>query len=380
MSERIVVTGIGAVTPFGDGVDVLWQSLIGGHTAAREWDDLRAEGFRVTVACRVPGHGPDDATRGQRLGLAAAREAIACAGLPLSDTIAVCIGTTMGESVAFEQAAAGAPFRAGSAAANVFPRALADALHINGPVRAYATACAAGNYAVGAGADLIRSGAARAALVGGVEPFSRIAMVGFSRARAMTPDVCRPFDRNRAGMQLGEAAAFLVLERESDARARGAAPLAAIRALGLSCDAFHPTAPRPDGSGMAEAMRRALHEAGIAAGDVGWIAAHGSGTVASDAAEAMAIRATFGREQPPVSGLKGALGHSMGAATAVSAIAMTLTFRDRVLPPTATLLEIDPQLDLNVIAHVMPAPALRYALNCGYGFGGLNSALLMEAA
>jgi 3-oxoacyl-[acyl-carrier-protein] synthase II len=253
-------------------------------------------------------------------------------------------------------------------------------LQLHGPVRAYATACAAGNYAIGAGADLVRSGAVRAALVGGIEPFSRIAMVGFSRARAMTPDVCRPFDRNRAGMQLGEGAAFLVLERESVARARGATPLAAIAALGLSCDAFHPTAPRADGSGMAEAMSIALAEAGVAQRDIGWIAAHGSGTVASDAAEALAIRTAFGDAQPRVTGLKGALGHSMGAATAISAIVATLVLRDEVLPPTATLQEIDPQMDLDVVTSATASPGLRYALNCGYGFGGLNSALLLEAA
>ena len=177
-------------------------------------------------------------------------------------------------------------------------------------------------------------------------------------------------------MQLGEAAAFLVLEPERSARARGAEALAAVAGLGLSGDAYHPTAPREDGSGMAAAMAACLGSERR----VGWICAHGTGTAKSDAAEARALRAVFGDAPPPVSSLKGALGHSLGAATAVQAVAAVLALRARELPPNANLVELDESLGLDVVAEARPAPELDRVLSCGYAFGGLNSALLLEAA
>ena len=219
-----------------------------------------------------------------------------------------------------------------------------------------------------------------AALAGGVEPFSRIALLGFARSRAMSSDLCRPFDANRSGMQLGEAAAFLVLEREDRALARDASRLAAVTGFGLSGDAFHPTAPRDDGSGMAAAMRACLTDAAVPTDEVGWVCAHGTGTARSDAAEANALHAVFGDDPPPVSSIKGALGHSLGAATAVQAVVAVLALRGRVLPPNANLEQLDGSLRLDVPAEPRPAPRLRRVLSCGYAFGGLNSALLVEAA
>ncbi|MCU7918800.1 MAG: beta-ketoacyl-[acyl-carrier-protein] synthase family protein [Candidatus Thiodiazotropha sp. (ex Epidulcina cf. delphinae)] len=378
MNVKVLVTGVGILTPLGDSPDRLWQALIKGQTAARAWPDLEAEGFRITTACRIDDSARPDPKRGRKLAVRAASMAVRHADLPLDGKIALFVGATMGESVAYEQAAEGKPLDLAQASIMAYPHAIQQALNIQGPQRAYATACAAGNYALGAGIAAIRSGKANAAIAGGVEPFSRIAMTGFSRSRAMAGDCCRPFDRDRSGMQLGEAAAFLVLESEARAYRRNVEPLACVESLGLSCDAYHPTAPLPDGQGMSRAMQQALYKAGIDATEVDWICAHGSGTQASDNAEAKAIERLF-PHQPHVSGYKGAIGHSLGAATAVEAVITALALRHRVLPPTTNFRNADPEFTLNIVQQAETQPSLRWALNCGYAFGGLNSALLMGA-
>jgi 3-oxoacyl-[acyl-carrier-protein] synthase II len=378
--NRVVVTGLGVQTPLGADPVTFWSRLLSGETAGKPWPDLAAEGFPIHWACRIPDTlGELDPTRrGRALALAAARQAVADAELR-ADRVGVFVGTTMGESAAFEAAAEGAELRIDESCAGAFASEIADKLGFDGPRRTYGTACAAGNYAVGAAAAAIRSGRVDAALAGGAEPFSRIALLGFARMRAMSPGLCRPFDVARCGMSLGEAAAFLVLEREEVARRRRAEPLAVVGGLGLSGDAFHPTAPREDGSGMAAAMRACLDDAGVAAADVGWVCAHGTGTSRSDAAEGRALHHVFGERPPPVSSIKGALGHSLGAATAVEAAVAVLAVREGVLPPNTNLLETDATLELDVVAEPRPAPDLGWAMSCGYGFGGLNSAILIGA-
>ncbi len=376
--DPVVISGIGLVTPLGGDAEALWSAVVAGRSAARPWDDLEQQGFPITTACRVTEPMPGDpAMRGANMAVLAASRARDDAGLEPGPDVGVFIGTTLGESAAFEGAAPALP-RPDRGPADGFPRAVARALGCDGPRRAYATACAAGNYAIGAAAAEIAGGRLRAALAGGVEPFSRIALLGFSRLRAMAEAVCRPFDAGRDGMQLGEAAAFVVLERASAARARGIEPVARVLTLGLACDADHPTRPRADGLGMALSMEQALRQADLTPADVGWICAHGSGTVASDAAEARALRRVFGDAPPPCSGIKGALGHSLGAATAVEAVVTALALRHRLLPPTAHFRQADPGWGLDVVREARPAPDLRRALNCGFAFGGLDAALLME--
>lgn len=375
-AARAVITGMGVITPLGSTIDDLWAALLAGQTAAREWDDLAEQGFRITTACRIPGF--TGQPRGRLMAVTAALDAVYHAGLSLRGRVGVYVGTTMGESLAFERAAEGQPFDLDEAAASAYPQALQQALGIDGPAYAYGTACAAGNYAIGAAAEAVRMGRVDAAIAGGVDAFSRIAMAGFSRSRAMTPEYCRPFDAERRGMQLGEGAGFVVIESEDAAKKRGAPVYAAVSTLGLSCDAHHATAPRPDGSGMAAAMTHALRQAGRATDDIGFICAHGTGTRASDAAEALAIWSVF-PHQPPVSGIKGALGHSLGAATAIEAVITALALHHRILPPTANHQQPDPDMQIDVVTEARESRDLRWALNCGYAFGGLNSALLMEA-
>jgi 3-oxoacyl-[acyl-carrier-protein] synthase II len=378
MIGRAVVTGLGLVTPLGDTPEEVWRRVLDGETAALAHADLAEEGFPITTACRVPGDlGEADPTRrGRALAARAVGAALAEAGLD-ADGAGLFLGSTMGESAAYEAAAEGAPTDLATVAADIITRDVAALVGLDGPRRTYSTACAAGNYAIGAAARAVEAGAAQAIVAGGVEPFSRIAMLGFARMRAMTPDLCRPFDAGRRGMQLGEAAAFLVVEPEQMARTRGAAVLARVGPLGLTGDAHHPTAPLADGSGMAAAMRVALARAKLSSAEVGWVNAHGTGTLQSDAAEAKAVEIVFGEYRPPVSSLKGAFGHSLGAATAVEAAMSVLALGGRVIPPTANHETADLELHVDVVDAPRAAPGLRWVLNCGYAFGGLDSALLL---
>jgi 3-oxoacyl-[acyl-carrier-protein] synthase II len=380
VGDRAVVTGIGMVTPLGDDPEAVWQRVLAGESAARAWEDLAAAGFPIIRACRIAGDlgEPDPSRRGRALAARAVAYALADAGLGASATTGLFAGTTMGESAAYEAAAEGVPTDLAAVAGHSIVADVAEQLGLTGPQRTYSTACAAGNYAIGAAAQMVERGLADVVVAGGVEPFSRIALLGFARMRAMSPDFCRPFDAGRRGMQLGEAAAFVVVERESGARARGAGVLAVVGSLGLAGDAHHPTAPLPDGSGMAAAMASALDRTGVASSAVGWLNAHGTGTPQSDAAEALAIATVFGPDGPPVSSLKGAFGHSLGAATAVEAVLSILALGHQIVPPTANVLMRDASLAIDLVAEPRPAD-LEWVLNCGYGFGGVNSALLLGA-
>lgn len=375
---RVVVTGSGAVTPLGSSAAATWQRLAAGDTAVREWPDLRAAGYRCARACRIEAFEAEPLRRGRALAVAAAEQAVESAGLHLPERTGVFIGSTLGESEAFERAAEGADIDVAGYGVASFGEGIRARFGLRGPSQSLATACAAGNYAVGAALAALRAGRIDVALAGGAEPFSRLSMVGFSRSRAMAADTCRPFDAQRSGMLLGEGAAMFVLERADDALRRGAVPLAEVLALGLSCDAHHPTAPRPDGSGMRAAMQNALDAAGIPPARVDWVNAHGTGTRASDAAEALALRDLFGGAMPQVSGSKGALGHALGAAAAIELAVCLEALRAQAVPPTAGHDTPDAEAGVSCTRALTPA-RLRWVMNNAFAFGGLNSALLLRA-
>jgi 3-oxoacyl-[acyl-carrier-protein] synthase II len=379
MSEsRVVITGVGVVSPLGMSARAMWQRLVAGESAVREWPDLRDGGYRCALACRVEEFAVDPLRRGRALAIAAAEQAAAQSGGTLPADTGVYVGSTLGESAAFESAAEGAAIDVNDYRVPSFTRGVRERFNLTGPQQSLATACAAGNYAVGAALDDLRAGRATRALAGGVEPFSRLSLVGFSRSRAMAAQRCQPFDRKRSGMLLGEGAAMFVLERAEDALARGAMPLAEVKSLGLSCDAYHPTAPRPDGSGMRDAMEAALAEGGVPAHAIDWVNAHGSGTRASDDAESRALHALFGAHLPAVSGSKGALGHALGAAAALELAICVEGLRVQVVPPTAGHDEPEIEFPVACARTARPQP-LRWVLNNAFAFGGLNSSLLVGA-
>ena len=377
MNEAIVVTGMGVVTPLGDTPETLWQALLDGRSAVRDWPDLAQAGYRSVQACRIATFDADPLRRGRRLAMAAAERAVAAGGGELPAATGVFIGSTLGESEAFERAAQGESIDLSDHRVPSFTAGVRGRFGLNGVQQSLATACAAGNYAVGAALAALRAGRCDVALAGGVEPFSRLSMVGFSRSRAMASGACRPFDAQRTGMLLGEGAAMFVLERADHARQRGAAALAEVVALGLSCDAHHPTAPQPEGRGMLAAMRAALDAAGLAPADIDWVNAHGSGTRASDGAEARALRALFGDTMPPVSGSKGALGHALGAASAIELAVCVMGLRAQTVPPTAGHEQPDPAEGVACTREPL-ARRLHWVMNNAFAFGGINSTLLLR--
>jgi 3-oxoacyl-[acyl-carrier-protein] synthase II len=281
------------------------------------------------------------------------------------DRVGVAIGTTLGEPNFLERMST-APLVADSRWAQVtgFPASaiaegLATVLTLAGPVITLPTACAAGNYAVADALELLRSGAAQVMLAGGADAFSRSAYLGFARLHAMSPDACRPFDRERKGLLLGEGAGILVLER-----------------------AFHITGPHPEGRGAARVMAGALADAELGSDVVDYINAHGTGTLHNDRTESLAIRTVFGRaaERVPVSSIKALTGHTMGAAGAIESVASILALRHQTIPPTWNFETPDPDCPLDVVPNAPRAANLRTVLNNSYAFGGNNASILFGHA
>ncbi|HED36173.1 MAG TPA: beta-ketoacyl-[acyl-carrier-protein] synthase family protein [Gammaproteobacteria bacterium] len=376
--SHVAITGLGVLTPLADSPQSLFDALLEGSSALKEWNDLKQQGFNQTVAARVSSPDKKDPfQRGKELACIAAQAAVKDAGIDVSSA-GVFVGTCMGESSIFEAAATDENMNVADGYGSEYALAISHKLKSSGPLRTFGCACASGNYAIGTAAQMIESGLVEQVVAGGVESFSRIAHLGFMRSRAMASERCRPFDVNRNGMQLGEASAFLVLEHKAQALKRKAKIYGYINSLGLSCDAHHPTAPKADGSGMAQAIVNALSLAGLSHNDIDWICAHGTGTKLSDIAESRAIHSVFTEKTPPVTGIKGALGHSLGAASAVEALVCAMAIYNRKIPPTTGLKELDSEIALDIVREPRELESIQYVLNCAYGFGGINSALVLQ--
>ena len=240
------------------------------------------------------------------------------------------------------------------------------------------TACAAGNYAIGYGFDLIKSGEIKYALVGGADAFSKVAFSGFHRLYAMAPEKCQPFDKNRKGMIVGEGAGILILENLDSALRRDAEIYAEIIGYGLSCDAQHMTAPQV--KGVSKAMLNALKETGISKEEVDYISAHGTGTPANDRTESAAIKNVFqdNYKNIAVSSLKSMIGHSMGAAAAIEAIATCLAVKEDIIPPTINYETPDPDCDIDCVPNFARKKVVNIALKNGFAFGGNNATLVIK--
>ncbi|PYJ36667.1 MAG: beta-ketoacyl-[acyl-carrier-protein] synthase family protein [Verrucomicrobia bacterium] len=251
-----------------------------------------------------------------------------------------------------------------------------EAFEISAPCQVIANACASGTNAIGHALECVRSGRYERVLAGGYDALSELVFVGFDSLQASTPEKCRPFDRDRTGMVLGEGAAILALENLDAARARGARVLAEITGYGMSTDNFHLTQPDPSGIGPRRAMERALQSAQISADSVDYINAHGTATLFNDAAEGKAIGDLFGRV--PISSTKSMMGHSLGAAGAIEAIICLLALQHQFLPPNINFRAPDQVADLNIVANEARRTALRTVLSNSFGFGGTNASILMQ--
>jgi nodulation protein E len=401
--ERVAVTGIGVICALGRNTDEFRQSLRAGRPAIAPIVGANIPKLRFSNGAQVHGftHSPhfgdreaDFLDRFAQFAVIAAREAVAMANVEWTPDLkangAVITGTCVGgqstEDVAFQalyarQLGRVNPLTIPKVMANAGTSQISIDLGITGPSFTFSTACSSAGHAIGHAFRMIRHGVAPLAIVGGSEaPFSPALLKGWEAMRVVSPDTCRPFSKGRTGMVLGEGAAMFVLEPLEAARARGARVHAEIIGFGMSSDAVHITQPSQEGA--SSAMRAALREAGIGPAQIGYINAHGTGTIANDVCEAGAIRAVFSEHtnRIPVSSTKSLHGHALGAAAALEAAATILALRDGLLPPTANFLAPDPDCDIDVIANDARAVQVEHAISNSFAFGGMNAVLAFRAA
>ena len=409
-ARRVVITGIGAITPVGSGADGLWDGVIASRSAVRLIDRFDATPFPSRIAAQIDDFDPADhldARRARRLdrfsalSVAAARMAVAHAGLATDNGTApstgVWIGSALGGVAFGEEQHAGYVARGvhgvsptlalavfgGAGASNV-----AIDLELTGPAVGNANSCASGAMAIGQAFHAIRDGEVEIALAGGAEaPLAPLTFGAFALIRVLSTrnddpgTASRPFDRGRDGFVMGEAAAILVLEEREAALRRGARAIAEIRGFGATNDAYHMTAPRPDGRDAARAITTALADGRLAPEGIGYINAHASSTPLNEVAEARAIALALGpaARSVAVSGTKGLYGHALGASGAVEAAITAMAIDRGILPGTCNLERLDPEIELDVLADPREA-RVEAALSNSFGFGGMNAALVLGRA
>ena len=400
-TRRIVITGIGAVTPVGAGRQQAWDHLLAGKSGIGPVESFDTSAYSVHRGAEIkdfdPTAGGDvrldvaELGRASRLAVVAARQATCDAGLDEGsidrERAGVVMGTTSGEprevesfddSYVAEQLEQVGPEFMTRYPCHVIAGHVAGEVDFAGVNAMIPAACAAGNYALAHAYDVLRAGRADVMLAGGADSFSRITYTGFARLGAIAPEVCQPFDRGRKGMIPGEGAAVLVLEPLDRALARGATPYAEVTGYGLSCDAHHMTAAHPEGA--ARAMLRALEDSGRRPEEVGYISAHGTGTPTNDKLETRAVKKVFGDAayDVPMSSIKSMIGHTMGAASAIEAMVCALAVATDRIPPTANFEEPDPECDLDCVPNEAREQRVAVAMNNAYAFGGNNASVIFE--
>jgi len=381
MTSPIVVTGIGVCSPLGVDVETFWSGALAGTVATRDLTRFDTSRLSASRGGEMRRPAADDGRPlVVELAVTVAEMAVRDAALSPADVAleraGVCFGTVMGTRPSVERWLTNGrhadPAVQPWASPSLLSRAPARRLGFGGPNAVIATACAAGNSAIALGADLLRAGRADAMVVGGADELSQAMLMMFDSFRLLAPDAVRPFDRAREGLLLGEGAAALVLEREADARARRARILGRVLGYANVADAYHVTAPHPEGRGAIRAMRRALARAGVEPADVDHVSAHGTGTPANDAVEARALRTVLGAaaDRAPVTALKSMLGHAQGAASAIEGVGCMLAIRDGLIPPVANHETRDPACDVDVVVGGPRKTPVSVALSNAFGFGG----------
>lgn len=401
-AKRVVITGMGVISPVGCGKDVFWDAITSGKSGVDEVKGFDTSKFKVHKGCEVndfrftdyfPNGTGREMGKGSEFAVAAAKLALDDSGLDLSaidvERAGVSIGTTAGEIQVLERIDDSRyKFGDDSVSPDLFLKHPCNSIPSNvsiefgfkGPNTMIPTACAAGNYAIGYACDLISLGRADFMFAGGADPFSRVAFVGFGRLNAIAPEICQPFEKNRKGMLIGEGAGVVVLESLETALKRDATIYAEIIGYGLSCDGYHITIPHPDGIGVISAMNKALENAKIGPEDVQYVSAHGTGTVANDKAETVSVKKVFGEHSKKImiSSIKSMIGHTMGAASALETIACALVVKNNIVPPTINFFERDPECELDVVPNKKREAEVNIAMNNAYAFGGNNSCLVVK--
>jgi 3-oxoacyl-[acyl-carrier-protein] synthase II len=420
--DRIVVTGLGAVTPYGVGVSAFFDGLLAGRSTARRIQRFDPSGYSVQIACEVVDFDPD-AHLPRKLvrqldpfaqyALVAAEEALRQAGLvgegdhtkaakvPVEGVDPTRVGTLIASGIGgineiteehrklLESGPSKVrPYLAIALPLNMGGGQVAIRHGLQGPSFSVVSACASGGDAIGVALDLMRAGRADVVLAGGAEAaVNPIMLAGFGAAGALSKRndeprrASRPFDADRDGFVCGEGAGVVVLEREAHALARGATPLAELAGYGLSNDASHPTAPALDGAGAARALALALADAGADTSEVDHVNAHGTSTPANDLAESRALRRVFAdrTDEIAVTSTKSAIGHLLGGAGGVEAVATVMSMVEGVVPPTQNLEHQDPDIDIDIVSGEPRKGAIGVACSNSFGFGGHNTVLVFRA-
>ncbi len=409
MDERLVVTGMGTINPLGHHVEETWQRVVQGQSGVGPITLFDASHLEVRIACEVKAYNAEDympvkearrRDRFEQFAIVAAKEAIDQAGLRGAyppHRVGVIISSAIGGLNALVDTfltlkSAGprriSPFAIPMLMANGAAGLVAIEYGFQGPALSINSACASGIDAIGIAWAMLKSGWLDAVVAGASEAtITEVGIATFDRLGALsrcnedyhtTP---RPFDLNRDGLVMGEGAAVLVIERERDARMRGAQVFAEIAAYASTADAYHITAPDADGAGGARAMQEALKRAGLSISEIDYINAHGTATQLNDLSETRAIKAVFGDRSMhiPISSTKSMTGHLMGATGALETIFCVLVLRDQVIPPTINYQTPDPECDLDYVPNFCRHSAVRVAMNNAFGFGGHNAVLIVKA-
>ena len=409
MNRRVVVTGLGLVTPVGNSVETTWAALLEGQSGADYIKKFDAARFAARFACEVKNFDPLDyieKKEARKMGafihyaIAASDEAVRGSGLKIDDDIAENVGTYISSGIgdfwAIEREhekllkdgpGRVSPFFIPSAIVNLASGQVSIRHNAKGPNSATATACSAGAHAIGDSFKIIQRGDADAMICGGAESaITPMSVAGFAALRALSTrnddpvHASRPFELGRDGFVIGEGAGLMVLEELEFARRRGAQIYAEVVGYGMTGDAFHITMPDDSGSGAVRVMQKALSDAGVQPEEVGYINAHGTSTPYNDKFETMAIKKTFGEHayKVPISSTKSMTGHLLGAAGGVEAIFCVLSIHRNILLPTINYVTPDPECDLDYVPNKAREAHPRYALSNSFGFGGTNAALLFK--
>jgi len=406
-SGRVVVTGVGAVTPLGTGVDVFWPRMLAGESGVAPISLLDASEYTTRIAAEVKDFSPEDwldrkeARRIDRFiqfATAAASMAMTDSGISPTpeeaDEFGVLIGSGIGGLTFLgEQHRRQIQDGPGKVSPFLVPYMIPDMAsgyvsiqhRLKGPNTCVVTACSTGANVIGDAYHIIKRGDAYAMLAGGTEaPINELGLGGFCAARAMSQRnddparASRPFDLERDGFVMAEGSAVFVLENYEHAKARGAKMYAEIAGYGMSGDAFHITQPDPEGDGAMRAMKMGLRTAGLSPADIGYINAHGTSTYYNDKLETVAIKRVFGDQSPPISSTKSMIGHTLGAAGAIEALVCILAMRDGMLPPTINYEHPDPECDLDYIPNCARKKQVDVCLSNSFGFGGHNVSLILK--
>jgi 3-oxoacyl-[acyl-carrier-protein] synthase II len=407
--NRVVVTGVGVVSPVGTGHETMWDALCGGRSGISPVSSFDTEGFETTIAGEVRDFSPLDfmnrkdmrkTDRFVQFALAASLMAIEDSGLEVAGGLAEEFGVVIGSGIGGLQTIEEfhdtlvrrgprkvSPFSMPRLLINMAPGQVSMRLGLKGPNESVVTACATGNHSLAAAGRMIRLGEARAMLAGATEaPITPMGVSGFNALKALStrndePErASRPFDLERDGFVLAEGAGVLVLEEAGQAMARGAKIYAELAGWGATGDAYHITAPSPGGDGAVRCMRRALEAAGLDPGAISYINAHGTSTKQNDLTETEAIRTVFGpaADTVAVSSTKSMTGHLLGASSAIEAVASVLAIDRKVIPPTVNLEHPDPDCDLDYVPHRSREADVTAVLSNAFGFGGVNSSVVFR--